>query len=231
MEANTNNTIVLIPSYNEAKTIRALVETIKKMRLSVLVVDDGSTDATEKEARASGAIVLRNEKNQGKGASIKLGLIYIFNKTNYEWVVFMDGDAQHDPRDIISLMNASSSNNADMVIGNRMGETKNMPRPRYYTNIFTSWIVSSLCGQKIDDSQCGYRIIKTEFLKKMSLLSERYDIESEMLFEAARNKARIISSPVRTIYGDEVSKIRPFRDTIKFFKMVFTQLVKKLKER
>ena len=77
-----------------------------------------------------------------------------------------------------------------------------------------------MCGQHVPDSQCGYRLIKVDGLKKMELTSERYDIESEMLVEASRNGLKIMSVPVRTIYGEETSRIEPVRDTIKFFNFV-----------
>jgi len=132
----------------------------------------------------------------------------------------MDGDGQHHPEDVPILIKAAKHDDADIIIGNRMVYPQTMPVVRYWTNKFTSWMVSRMCGQDIPDSQCGFRLIRVEALRKMRLKSERYDIESEMLVEAARNKMRIISAPIRTIYGKEVSEINPGRDTIKFFSLV-----------
>ena len=109
----------------------------------------------------------------------------------------------------------------EIVIGNRMLQTKTMPSHRYWTNRFTSWIVSKICKQEIPDTQCGYRLIKTSALAHMELISEKYDIDSEMLIQAAQKKLKIISVPIQTIYGDEVSEINPLTDTIRFFKLIF----------
>jgi hypothetical protein len=96
-----------------------------------------------------------------------------------------------------------------------------MPSVRYWTNRFTSFVVSRLCRQSIPDSQCGFRLISVDALKKVQLVSDKYDIESEMLIEAARYNMKVVSVPVKTIYGDEVSKINPMRDTARFFNLVF----------
>lgn len=220
MEARADNTIVVIPSYNEAGTIGNIVRDIVGMGFGVLVIDDGSTDDTQREALEDGAMVIRNKKNLGKGMSIREGVRYVFEKMNYEWMIIMDGDGQHHPEDIPILMKASHWGDADIVIGNRMMYPKTMPSVRYLTNKFTSWTVSRMCRQEIPDSQCGFRLIKVDALRKMKLISKRYDIESEILIQAARDKLNIVSVPIRTIYGREVSEINPMRDTVKFVGLV-----------
>jgi glycosyltransferase involved in cell wall biosynthesis len=213
-------TIALIPSYNEARAIGAVVQELVKMGITPLVIDDGSVDDTEREARANGAQVIKNKTNMGKGRSLREGINYVLGKTEYTWAVLMDGDGQHHPGDIPGLLEAAERENADMVLGNRMSQTKNMPLVRLLTNKFTSFVVSSLAGHKIHDSQCGFRLIKISSFKGVELVADKYDIESEMIIEAARKKMKIVSAPVRTIYGDEVSKIHPFKDTIRFIKLV-----------
>lgn len=220
MGSRIDNTIVVIPSYNEARTIGSVVDDIVSMGLTVLVVDDGSTDDTEKTALDGGAMVIRNKKNMGKGNSIRYAIKYVTEKTNFEWIAMMDGDAQHHPEDLPILMNAAKDAEADLVTGNRMGRTDNMPAMRYWTNRFMSFVISSICRQKIPDTQCGYRLVKVSAIKKITLESGRYDIESEMLIQAAHEGLKIVSVPVQTIYGDEMSAIRPFRDTLRFFALL-----------
>jgi len=224
MEASTNNTIVVIPSYNEALTIGRIVRDITGRGFNVLVIDDGSSDNTRGEALDNGAMVIRNKENLGKGGSIRKGIRHVLDKMNYEWMVLMDGDGQHNPSDIPVFLNAAMQDGVDIVIGNRMTETKNMPRVRYLTNRFTSYLTSSICRQEIPDSQCGYRLIKIEALKGVTLSSDNYDIESEMLIEASRVGLKIISVPVQTIYGEEVSQIHPVRDTLRFFGLIFRNM-------
>jgi len=220
MEATRDNTIVIIPAYNEARAIGGVVRGVAAAGFRALVIDDGSSDDTQKEALDNGAMVVRNKKNSGKGLSVREGAGYVLDKTNYEWMIFMDGDGQHHPEDIPNLISATAGNDADIVIGNRMAETKTMPSVRYWTNRFMSWVLSRMCGQCIPDSQCGFRLIGVAAFKKMELMTDKYDIESEVLIEAAKNHLKIVSVPVRTIYGNEVSAINPVRDTIKFLRLI-----------
>ena len=219
MESRADNTIVIIPSYNEARTIGKIVKDIVKIGLNVLVVDDGSVDHTEREALDNGALVIRHTGNLGKGVSVREGIEYVLEKMNYEWLIMMDGDGQHDPADIPAFM-AATRKEADIVIGNRMLQTKTMPPARYWTNKFTSWVLSKLCGQSIPDSQCGYRLIRIDALRSLKLTSDKYDIESEIIIEAAEDNRKIKSVPIRTIYGEEISSIHPVHDTIRFFQLV-----------
>ncbi|MCK4852288.1 MAG: glycosyltransferase family 2 protein [Candidatus Omnitrophica bacterium] len=227
MEAEAGNTIVVVPSYNEARTIGGIVCDTVKMGFNVLVIDDGSTDGTQREALDNGAMVIGHRQNRGKGMSIREGVRYVLEKMNYEWMIIMDGDGQHHPEDIPILVQASRHDGIDIIIGNRMMYPKTMPSVRYWTNRFTSLVVSHLCGQSVPDSQCGYRLVRVAALKKMELTSERYDIESEMLIEAARNNMKIVSVPIRTIYGSEVSEINPVKDTMRFFSLIRRHYFKK----
>lgn len=220
MGPKIGTTIVVIPSFNEGRTIGSIVRNIVEMGMSVLVVDDGSTDATERAALDNGAMVIRHKHNKGKGSSIRQGIDYVSQKTKFEWVVLMDGDGQHHTEDIMMLMEGARDDAADMVTGNRMSDTENMPRIRYLTNRFTSFVVSRMCRQFIPDTQCGFRLVRSAALEQLNLESSRYDIESEMLIKAARCGCRIKSVPVRTIYGDEISQIHPVRDTLRFFYLV-----------
>jgi len=221
MELSVKNTIVIIPSYNEESTIANIIQDIIKIGLFVLVIDDGSIDNTFKEAVASGAKVLKNKKNKGKGFSIIRSINYVLQETSYEWVVIMDGDGQHDVKDIYKFLNLMQQENVDIIIGNRMLNVKNMPIVRYFTNLLTSWIISILCKQSISDVQCGYRAINRKILEKMDLKCFNYDIESEMLIQAAQYDAKIKSVTIQTIYGDEVSKINPIVDTFRFIFLIF----------
>ena len=221
MESRTDNTIVVIPSYNEARTIGVIVRTIAAMDMSVLVIDDGSIDATERVALDNGAMVLRHKRNLGKGFSIRQGIKYVLEKTNFKWMIMMDGDGQHHPEDIPILMAATQSKDVDVVTGNRMQQTKEMPVIRCWTNRFMSFVISGICRQRIPDTQCGYRLTKVDALKRIKLLSEKYDIESEILIEAARKGFKIKSVPIQTIYGQETSAIKPVRDAVRFFTLIF----------
>ncbi|MBD3426002.1 MAG: glycosyltransferase [Candidatus Omnitrophica bacterium] len=222
MVATTDNTIVVIPSFNEARTIGSIVRHIVGMGLTVLVIDDGSVDNTERAALDNGAIVIRHRRNLGKGFSVREGIRHVLKKTNFEWMIMMDGDGQHHPEDIPALMERTRSEEVEIVIGNRMLQTKTMPSARFWTNKFMSWVISGICKQQIPDTQCGFRLIKTKVLEMLKLTSQKYDIESEMLMQAAHHGMNIASVKIQTIYGEEISEIHPVRDTIRFFKLIFT---------
>jgi glycosyltransferase involved in cell wall biosynthesis len=185
------------------------------MGFSTIVVDDGSTDETAKEAKANGANVIQHKRNMGKGASLRTGFEYILNK-GYDAVLIMDGDAQHSPNDIQKFIGLASKHQNTMIIGNRMGNTQNMPFTRKLTNIFMSFILSRICDQRIPDSQCGFRLINSDLLKNIKIESARFEVESEILIKASRIGAKILSVPIKTLYGKEASQINPFWDTFRF---------------
>ena len=206
---------ILIPAYNECTQIGQLIRQVKSMGFNPLVVDDGSKDGTSEKARENGAEVIGHEKNLGKGISLKTGFAYMLKK-DYDAIIIMDGDAQHSPADIPKFIDVANKYQNAMVIGNRMNNAKSMPLDRKLTNRFMSFIVSLMCNQKIPDSQCGFRLLKRDLLKKITIKSSRFEIESEILIQASRTGAKIVSVPIKTLYGKEASQINPFRDTLRF---------------
>lgn len=210
---------VLIPSYNEFKTIGPLVEKIKAKNLDIVVIDDGSTDNTAEIARKSGAYVLRHQQNKGKGASLKAGFRYVLNR-GYDAAITMDADAQHSPEDIFKFIETAQVFDIDMVVGNRMLSSKNMPPIRWLTNNIMSLTISLICWRNIRDSQCGFRLIKTKVLQELNPISSNYEIESETIIEARHKGFKIKFIPVQTIYTKQTSQINPVVDTIRFFKFL-----------
>jgi len=207
---------VLIPSYNVEDNIGDIVKRTKDMGIDPIVVDDGSTDDTEKVASENGALVMRHIKNLGKGASIKEGVDFILRMTNFDTIIIMDGDGQHNPDDIQKFIAHEREYDDDIIIGNRMSLTRNMPFVRLATNKFMSFLLSAMCKQRIPDTQCGFRLIKRRVLEKIKFESTKYDLESEILIKASRMKFKIASVPIETIYRNELSRIHPVKDTIRF---------------
>ncbi len=212
-------TCVVIPSKNEAERIGELVRKIKQLNLDAIVIDDGSTDKTSEIARESGAIVLRNEKNLGKGLALRKAFDYILTK-DYAGVIVIDGDGQHDPANIPSFIEKAQATGAGVIVGNRMIKPENMPFIRWCTNNFMSMIISSISRQNIPDSQCGYRYIDINVLKKIKLISKKFEIESEVLIEASRVGYIIDSVSIKSIYQGQTSKINPLFDTLRFLRFI-----------
>ncbi len=203
----------LIPAYNEARRISDVVHGIRPHVAHVLVVDDGSTDATGDLAAAAGAEVMRLPANRGKGAAIRSGLASI-QARSFSHVLLLDGDMQHAPDDAPLLVEAARRTNADLVVGERSFDRERMPRARYYTNTISSWVISTcFIGQRIVDAQSGYRLIRTDALQRVKLSSRGYEIETELLIKLSRRGARIARVPIGLHYDDAPSKLRPLRDT------------------
>lgn len=220
-------TLVIIPCKNLAEEVGDVVRGIAALDidLDVVVVDDGSTDATSEAAAKAGAHILRHEENLGKGAALKTGFEYAVAK-GYEAVITMDGDGQHDPSAVPDFMDAMEKTGADVIVGTRMHAVGEMPKIRVWTNKTTSRIISFLARQNIPDSQSGYRMIRTTVLRDVvrSFVTTRYDAESELLIRAARRGYRIAAVGIKSIYRGAVSHINPVVDTFRFVRLVARSL-------
>ena len=216
-------TLVVIPCKNLESEVGDVVRGVLglDLGLDVVVINDGSMDGTSAAAAAAGAHVLEHEVNLGKGAALKTGFEYAVEK-EYDAVITMDGDGQHDPSAIPDFIDAVEKCDADIIVGTRMHAVGEMPKLRIWTNRTTSRIVSLLSGQKILDSQSGYRLIKVRVLKDVvkSFVTTRYDTESELLIRAARRGYRTTAVTIKSIYTGTVSHINPFVDTLRFVRLV-----------
>ncbi len=213
-------TCALIPGFNEEAHIEDVVKRSRPLVDAVLVVDDGSSDKTAAVAREAGAEILQHDVNQGKGLALRHGLDRAVAE-GFDAAITLDADGQHIPEEIPLFLAAAAE--ADIVVGNRMGDVAKMPWLRLKTNQFTSWVVSRLAGVHVADSQVGFRLIRTTVWQEIAdrVLSCNYDFESEILVAAGRAGFRLAEVPVSTVYGDETSSIHPVRDTIRFFSMVW----------
>jgi glycosyltransferase involved in cell wall biosynthesis len=209
----------VIPAYLEEKHIGDVVGRTLRQLANVVVVDDGSTDATAEAAGKAGADVIVHEQNRGKGESIKTGFRY-WLEHGATYVVILDGDGQHLPEEIERFLNAAASGIGELLIGTRMSDVREMPLLRRMVNRYMSRQISRACGQDIPDSQCGFRMIHRSIIPNLLGGTERFDYETEMLILASRAGCRIASVPITTVYSDEVSSIHPVRDTVRFFKLM-----------
>lgn len=210
---------VIIPAYNAAAVVGGIVAEVQRQGFDVVVVDDGSHDETAAAAGRFGAVVLRARVNHGKGWALRKAFRYALRQ-GYDAVVTMDADGQHDPAELQRFLTAAAAHRAEMVVGNRLHQPGPMPRVRRWTNRLMSAVLSRLAQQRVPDTQCGYRLIHRRLLAECRLLSRRYDIESELVLEAALRRARIMSVPITAIYGGERSQIHPWRDTWRFVRLV-----------
>ena len=218
-------TCLLLPAYNESKTIGQIIQETSEFITEIIVIDDGSSDETAEIAAACKVVCLTNPTNCGKGHALRKGFAYALER-GYELVFTMDSDGQHQPADIPRFLEHFDNTRPDILIGAR--ETQDfrtsMPLHRRVNNCLISSVGSKLCGQRVPDFQSGYRLIRAEVLRRVHLETERYEMESELLIKAGRLGFRIESLPIQTRYGDEISHIKPLREIWLFTKLLLRSL-------
>ncbi len=220
MERDRSRIAAVIPAYQEEKYVSEVARRARAQLQNVLVVDDGSTDATSDRARSAGVDVVVHPQNRGKGESIKTGLHYWLQRGS-EYVVLLDADGQHLPEEISRFVEAAASDNeAKIFVGSRMNDTSTMPFVRRIVNRYMSGKISRACGQQIPDTQCGFRMLHRDIIPEVLSGASRFEYETEMLIIASRKGHRVASVPITTVYSDEVSSINPVRDTLRFFKLM-----------
>lgn len=221
-------TAAIVPAYNEAATIAAVVDGIRGSVARVVVVDDGSTDDTAGRARDAGADVIRHETRSGKGTAVRTGLARVL-AADYTHVLLLDGDMQHLPCEATRLLAAAAETGADAVLGRRTFSREAMPAARYHANVIGSRALSWFVGIPLDDTQCGFRVFRREVLAHLPLRASGYDIETEMLVKVRRRGGHIISVPITAVYAGERSKLRPVRDTTRTcFRAVYYRFIERL---
>jgi glycosyltransferase involved in cell wall biosynthesis len=219
MNACRDTVLAIIPAYSEERFIAQVASQVLPYVKAVLVIDDGSSDCTASEAEAAGAKVIRHSRNLGKGAALKTGLRYAA-RDEVAFFLFLDGDGQHDPSDIPAFFEAINRSQAELIVGNRMNNLKSMPRVRRWTNQFMSWQIGKICKMPLPDSQCGFRLLRREVVPVLLTAKDRFEFDSESIILAADQGFRIGFVPIRTIYTDQHSKIRPFVDTIRYIRLM-----------
>ena len=176
---------IIVPIYNESRTIRALLNKLKAVRfpesveIEVIVVDDGSTDGTRDILKnlGSGYTVLFHEKNKGKGSAIRTGLV----KASGDYVVIQDGDLEYDPRDIRRMLETIVANGSPVLYGSRQLLNNTHGRlPFYAGGLFLTWIANILYRQHLTDEPTCYKMFKTDFLKSLPLACERFEFCPEV---------------------------------------------------
>lgn len=212
---------VVIPAYNESAQIIKVIKMIRKKSLPIIVVDDGSIDNTYELVKSEKVdVLLSNERNKGKGKSLKKAFMYL--KENYsdiEGIIIMDADAQHLPEELDLFLDGLRKGSF-FIVGNRFHNAQNMPLIRRLTNIVMSSIISLYAKQKIPDTQCGFKAFKKDVLDKIEIKTDKYEIDSELILEAALHGYKIDSVPVQSVYKGENSSIQPLRDTVRFLSFI-----------
>ncbi len=213
---------VVIPALNAAKTIGAVIAGVTKYIHSknIIIVDDGSSDATASIVSSSGARLLTHTVNRGKGAALQTAFDYML-ESPLDAIITLDADLQHSPDFIPQFAGLYSSGKFDIIIGSRLHDKKGMPFHRVLSNTITTFLVSARTAKKIDDSQSGYRLIDRKVLESIRLTSSGFEAETEFIIKAAGHGFRFGFVPIESVYAGEKSHMRHFSTTVNFVKVLF----------
>lgn len=208
----------IIPCYNVGPRCIPVIQEASRHVGRVLAMDDGSTDDTRACIGQTEAELVAFERNQGKGYALLEGFSRALQDERIGVVITLDGDGQHDPQEIPTLLAAFSAGAGDLIIGARAGPWNAMPLRRRLANRCSSFFISRLCGQPLPDSQSGFRLLSRPALERLlpSLRPGRYETETQMLILASRLGLRISSVPIATIYSESTnaaSSFHPLWDT------------------
>jgi glycosyltransferase involved in cell wall biosynthesis len=202
--------LAAIPAYNEEVAIGTVVLRTKKYVDKVLVIDDGSSDATAQIAELAGAEVIRHPKNMGKGVAIKDGFMKA-REYGADILVCIDSDGQHNPDEIPGLIAPIRNGQADMVIGSRfLGDKNSVPGYRRVGQEILNSLTNSISHTKVTDSQSGFRAYSKKAIATLSLTEEGIGIESNLLRYADDLNLKIMEVPISCRYDVEhASKMNP----------------------
>lgn len=207
----------LIPAYNAEAFV---VDVIRRARahVPVIAVNDGSRDQTLPRLMASGATVFDQQPNQGKGAALQRGFREAL-ALGAAAVITLDADGQHDPDEIPQFLAKYRETSADLIIGER--EFREMPLVRRMSNTVGRRAFSWAIGQRVRDNQSGYRMLSRRLMEALLSSAERgFEFEMDMIVTCVKRGWPIEGVPIRTIYGDEQSNIKPAQHVVHFFRMV-----------
>lgn len=220
---------IVIPAYNESSTIRDVTRRALAQCQNVIVVDDGSIDGTAEAIVDLPVVMLRNERNCGKAASLWHGMQYAMER-GAKAVITLDADGQHQPEDIPRFLEMAHKYPDHIIIGSRLSDRHAFPRRRYYANRIANFWISWAAGHHIKDSQSGFRLYPVSLLKHSKLrvsTTHGFVFESEILIEAARHSIYSLTLPIPAIYkpNSRVSHFRPIRDIVCITRMVAWRLI------
>ena len=201
------NFFVVIPAYNEAPRMGAVIRGVKKYCQNIIVIDDGSKDKTSEVAKKAGVKVLRHRLNLGKGAAMKTGVETAL-ESGAEAIILLDADGQHDPKHIPEFLKQLEQG-SEIVFGSR-NLSFGVPLVRYLGNKFGSVLISLIFGIYRSDMLCGFIAFTENAYKKIKWDSSRYGVETEIVARTGKNKLKYSEIPIATIYKDKYKGVTIF---------------------
>lgn len=208
-ESTSPKVIVAMPAFNEERYVGSLVLLASRYADEVIVVDDGSTDRTSSVAKFAGATVIRHDENRGSGAALQT-IMAAARKRNPDVLVVMDADAQHDPKDIPTLVKAVSQG-FDLVIGSRKMTDNRIPAYRRVGQGVLSFFTNLLSEEKLTDTESGFRAFSRKALAEVQLTEQGMAACAEVISVASARGLKITEVPISVVYTKDGSTLNPIR--------------------
>jgi glycosyltransferase involved in cell wall biosynthesis len=207
---------VIIPALNAERTLRQVVADARAQLEPVLVIDDGSRDATGDVARDAGATVIRHDMNRGKGGALKTGFRWAM-ENGFDGVITLDADGQHLAAEIPKFLRERERSGADLIIGGRSHLFGEMLPRRRTANRFSAACIAWASGVRITDSQSGFRFYSAHLIRDLELRTDGFDMESEVIVRAGRRDFTIVTIPIELGFVDGIatSHYKPLKDTLR----------------
>jgi len=206
---------IIVPTYNNAKTLAPLLEDLQKMNAYIIVVNDGSTDETQNIVdQFAGIHSISYSPNKGKGIALRRGFRAAVSQ-GYQYAISIDSDGQHFVRDIPSFLESLEKNPGALIIGARNMDQSSVPGKSSFGHRFSNFWFKVETGIKLPDTQSGFRLYPVQRLQSMTFITRRFEFEIEVIVRSAWSGIPVISVPVSVYYappGERVSHFRPFTD-------------------
>ncbi|MBN1593769.1 MAG: glycosyltransferase family 2 protein [Candidatus Coatesbacteria bacterium] len=217
---------VLVAAYNAAETLGPLLEDVRRhFTGDLILVDDGSTDATGDIGGNLANVVLSHDTNRGKGAALITGFTHLIGE-GYQAVVTLDADGQHLPEFIPRFIEMFERTGCDLVLGRREFSIRTTPFLRYFGNVLSSFWISIISGVKVKDSQCGFRLYRLEAIQTQKLATSGFDTETELLFQIRQDGGRIEQVDIPLIYkAGGKSNFKRIWDTLAVTRVIVRHLL------
>lgn len=207
---------VLIPTYNNSKTIEAVIQSTLEYCDDIVVINDGCTDNTsEILAKYPQLSVITHPVNQGKGVALRHGFAKAV-ELGFDYAISIDSDGQHYPKDFILFLDKIEASPGSLIIGARNMRVENVPNKSTFGNKFSNFWFWAVTGISLPDTQSGYRLYPVQRLKKIWLFTTKFELEIEVIVKAAWRGIPVVSVPVSVYYapqGERVSHFVPSRDS------------------
>jgi glycosyltransferase involved in cell wall biosynthesis len=206
---------VIIPTYNNEKTLEAVISDVLKVTKNIIIVNDGSTDNTPGILKKfSDLKIISYSPNRGKGYAIRKGFKAAIT-SGYNYAITIDSDGQHYPSDIEVFIHKIKEVPDALIVGARTLDPEKLSRGSKFANRFSNFWYRILTGVRLTDTQTGFRLYPLDLIKDMKFFTRKYEFELEILVRAAWSRIKVISAPIRVYYPprkERISHFRPYRD-------------------